>query len=314
MNTRVATFLNVNLMEKLTWQWHFQQTTYQINYTYAGENQADRPAVLLIHGFGASIGHWRHNIPALAAVSRVYALDLIGFGGSDKPVPSSEFSYTFETWGTLISDFCREIIGGTTVLIGNSIGAIAAMQTAIMSPELVTKTILINCSLRLLQEDKQLTLPWYRRAGTKFMQNILSNRAIAQIFFDQVRKPQVVRKILSQAYVRKEAITDELINILVEPSQHPNAVDVFVAFVSYSQGPTPESLLDRLPCEAIVLWGENDPWEAIALGREFTKFPCVSQFIPIPNAGHCPQDEAPELVNPILIEILTSLSPTPTLA
>lgn len=291
-----------------TYTWHFQQTTYQINYTCAGENQADLPAVLLIHGFGASIGHWRHNIPALATVSRVYALDLIGFGASDMPKPSDNFQYTFETWGTLISDFCREVIGSPTVLIGNSIGAIAAMQTAIMAPELVIKTILINCSLRLLQEEKQLTLPWYRRVGTKFMQSVLSNRAIAQLFFDQVRKPQVVRKILSQAYVRKEAITDELVDILVKPAQNSNAVDVFVAFISYSQGPTPESLLAKLPCEAIILWGENDPWEAIALGREFTKFSCVSQFIPIANAGHCPQDEAPTEVNPILISLLTSFN------
>ncbi len=304
--------------EKKTWLWHpsklGDRPTYNITYTCAGEDKTDLPAVLLIHGFGASIGHWRHNIPALAKVSRVYALDLIGFGGSDKPKPSkelstelsNEFRYTFETWGTLISDFCREIIGGSTILIGNSIGAIAAMQTAIMSPELVSKTILINCSLRLLQEDNLLTLPWYRRIGTKFMQNILSNRAIAQIFFNQVRKPQSVRKILSQAYVRKEAITDELVNILIEPAQHPNAVDVFVAFVSYSQGPTPQSLLAKLPCEAVVLWGENDPWEPIALGREFTKFPCVSQFITIPNAGHCPQDEAPEDVNPILVKLLSA--------
>jgi len=295
-------------MEKLAWQCHFQQTTYQINYTCAGENQADRPAVLLIHGFGASIGHWRHNIPALAEVSRVYAIDLIGFGGSDKPVPSSEFRYTFETWGTLISDFCRDIIGGTAVLIGNSIGAIAAMQTAIMSPELVTKTILINCSLRLLQEEKQLTLPWYRRAGTKFMQNILSNRAIAQIFFDQVRKPQVVRKILSQAYVRKEAITDELVDILVKPAQNPNAVDVFVAFISYSQGPLPEDLLPRLSCPALILWGTDDPWEPIALGRELANFPAVEKFIPLEGVGHCPQDEAPELVNPILLDWIKARS------
>ncbi len=292
-------------MQKQTWQWHFQQNTYQITYTCQGEDRADLPAILLIHGFGASIGHWRHNIPALATVSRVYALDLIGFGGSDKPKPSQGFKYTFETWGTLISDFCREVIGDSAILIGNSIGAIAAMQTAIMSPELVSKTILINCSLRLLQEDNLLNQPWYRQIGTKFMQNILSNRAIATVFFNQVRKPQSVRKILSQAYIRTAAITDELINILVEPAQDPNAVDVFVAFVSYSQGPTPESLLAVLPCEAIVLWGEKDPWEPIALGREFTKFPCVSQFIPIPNAGHCPQDEVPDLVNPILIELLS---------
>jgi pimeloyl-ACP methyl ester carboxylesterase len=47
---------------------------------------ADGIPVLLIHGFGASVGHWRNNIPAYAAAGyRTYAIDLLGFGGSDKP-------------------------------------------------------------------------------------------------------------------------------------------------------------------------------------------------------------------------------------
>jgi phosphonate transport system ATP-binding protein len=40
---------------------------------------------LLIHGFGASVGHWRHNQPVLAQQVEVFALDLLGFGASDKP-------------------------------------------------------------------------------------------------------------------------------------------------------------------------------------------------------------------------------------
>lgn len=44
------------------------------------------PPILLIHGFGASVGHFRKNIPVLAGEGyRVYAIDLLGFGASDKP-------------------------------------------------------------------------------------------------------------------------------------------------------------------------------------------------------------------------------------
>jgi len=288
-----------------TWLWR----GHKINYQAAGElHDLNRAAVVLIHGFGASVGHWRKNIPALAEVSRVFAIDLIGFGGSDKPKPRQGIDYTFETWAMLIADFCREVVGGAAVLVGNSIGAIAAMQTAILAPDLVQKTVLINCSLRLLQEEKRLTLPWSRRVGSQFVQRLLQNRSIAQFFFNQVRRPKTVRNILLQAYVRPEAVTDELVDILLKPAQDSGAVDVFVAFVSYSQGPTPEGLLAQLPCEAILIWGEQDPWEPIELGRELAKFSCVSEFITIPNAGHCPQDEAPEAVNPILVDILKASS------
>lgn len=283
------------------WTWR----DYEIGYCAEGlDRNLDQPAIVLIHGFGASVGHWRKNVPVLAQKFRVYAIDLIGFGSSAQPKPS-ELGYTFETWGQQVADFVREVVGDRSILVGNSIGAVVSMQAAIYAPDLIVKTVLINCSLRLLQEQNQLTSPWFKRVGVKAVQNILGNRAIAKLFFDQVRNPRSVKQILSQAYFHKEAVTDELVDILIKPSQNPNAVDVFMAFVRYSQGPRPEDLLAILPCDAIVLWGDRDPWEPIELGRKsFTKFACVKEFIDIPNAGHCPQDEVPEIVNDILLKLL----------
>jgi pimeloyl-ACP methyl ester carboxylesterase len=117
-----------------------------------------------------------------------------------------------------------------------------------------------------------------------------------------------VRKILLQAYGDSSAVTDELIEILMKPAQDPGAAEVFLAFTGFSQGPLPEDLLPRLTCPTIFLWGTADPWEAIALGQEFAKFDSVEKFIPLEGVGHCPQDEAPELVNPILLEFIEEIS------
>ncbi len=95
-------------------------------------------------------------------------------------------------------------------------------------------------------------------------------------------------------------VTEELVNIITSPASDPGAAAVFLAFTSYSQGPLPEDLLPQLPCPAIILWGTADRWEPIELGRELASFPQVQKFIPLEGVGHCPQDEAPELVNPIL--------------
>ncbi|MFO0051283.1 MAG: alpha/beta fold hydrolase, partial [Pseudanabaena sp.] len=257
------------------WTWR----DYEIGYCAEGlDENLDKPAIVLIHGFGASVGHWRKNIPVLAQKFRVYAIDLIGFGSSAQPKPS-ELAYTFETWGQQVADFVNEVVGDRAILVGNSIGAVVAMQSAIYAPELIFKTVLINCSLRLLQEQNQLDMPWFKRVGVKAVQNILGNRVIAKLFFDQVRNRRSVKQILSQAYFHKEAVTEELVDILIQPAQNPNAVDVFMAFVRYSQGPRPEDLLAILPCDAIVLWGDRDPWEPIELGRKsFTKFACVKEF------------------------------------
>ncbi|MBF2065800.1 MAG: alpha/beta fold hydrolase [Calothrix sp. C42_A2020_038] len=258
------------------------------------------PAVILIHGFGASWWHWRKNIPVLAQKCRVFAIDLIGFGGSAKPNPNTQLAYTFETWGQQIADFCREVVGEPVFLVGNSIGCIVAMQVAVDNPDIALGIALLNCSLRLLHDRKRESLPWYRRFGAPLLQKVLSNQAIGNLFFNQIAKPKTVRKILLQAYANPDAVTDELIDILMSPASDPGAVAVFLAFTSYSSGPLPEDLLPKLPCPAMIIWGAADPWEPIELGRAFADYPQVLKFIPIEGVGHCPQDEAPEIVNPIL--------------
>ncbi|MGE5655569.1 MAG: alpha/beta fold hydrolase [Actinomycetota bacterium] len=284
------------------WMWQ----GFPICYQAQGDSG---PAVVFIHGFGASGGHWRKNLSVLATDCRCYALDLIGFGGSAKPAPKVEVEYSFETWGQQIADFCREVVGGPVFLVGNSIGCVAAMQAAVDRPSLALGVALLNCSLRLLHDRKRVTMPWYRRMGAPIAQKVLSVKWIGQLFFQQLATPKTVKKILLQAYRRSEAVTDELVEMILAPAKDSGALEVFVAFTSYSQGPLPEDLLPRLPCPALILWGTEDPWEPIALGRAFATFPAVEKFIELPGVGHCPQDEAPELVNPILLEWILQRNP-----
>ncbi|OCQ99401.1 alpha/beta hydrolase [Oscillatoriales cyanobacterium USR001] len=280
-----------------TWTWRGFPIVYQAQGS-AG------PAIVFVHGFGASSGHWRKNLPVLAVSCRCYAIDLIGFGASAKPTPKLEIDYTFETWGKQIADFCREVVGGPAFLVGNSIGCVAMMQAAVDFPEVSLGVALLNCSLRLLHDRKRAELAWYRRIGAPIAQKVLNVKWVSEFFFKQLAKPETVRKILLQAYQRSEAVTDELIDMIMKPARDRGAVDVFVAFTSYSSGPLPEELLPRLSCPVLILWGVGDPWEPIALGRELAKFPTVKKFVELAGVGHCPQDEAPELVNPLLLDFI----------
>jgi pimeloyl-ACP methyl ester carboxylesterase len=276
-----------------TWNWQGFPICYQ-------SQGSTGPAVIFVHGFGASWWHWRKNMPILAQNCRVYAIDLIGFGASAKPKPGENITYTFETWGQQVADFCREVVGEPAFLVGNSIGCIVAMQTAVSKPEIALGVALLNCSLRLLHDRKRETLPWHRRLGAPLLQRLLSFKPIGEFFFYQIAKPKTVRKVLLQAYANSAMVTEELVDILTSPTSDPGAAAVFLAFTSYSQGPLPEDLLPQLPCPAIILWGTADRWEPIELGRELANFAQVQKFIPLEGVGHCPQDEAPELVNPIL--------------
>ena len=281
-----------------TWLWQGFTITYQTQGTHG-------PAVVLVHGFGASLGHWRKNMPVLAESCRVYALDLIGFGGSAKPKPGAlkpgeQVEYTFETWGQQIADFCQAVVGEPAFLVGNSVGCIAVMQAVVDHPEIGRSVALINCSLRLLHDRRRATQPWFKRLGAPLLQRLLKNEWVGQTFFNQLAKPATVRKILLKAYRNADAVTDELVDLLMAPAKDVGAAAVFIAFTGYSQGPLPEDLLEQLPCSAIILWGDADPWEPIALGKAFAAYPQVQQFTALEGVGHCPQDEAPALVNPLL--------------
>lgn len=271
------------------WDWQGFPIRYQCQGTTG-------MPLLLIHGFGASSDHWRKLMPLLAADYRVYALDLLGFGRSPKPSPGHPLPYTFETWSQQVVDFCQQVIGAPTVLVGNSIGCVVALQAAVNAPELCRGVVMLNCSLRLLHDRKRVTLPWYRRFSAPLLQKILTNRRIGYYFFSRLARPQVIRNILRQAYAHAEAVTDELVDLLYQPALDAGAADVFLAFTGYSQGPLPEDLLPQLSCPALLLWGTDDPWEPIALGKELAEFPAVTDFIPLTGVGHCPQDEAPEQV------------------
>ncbi|MFP4007411.1 MAG: alpha/beta fold hydrolase [Spirulinaceae cyanobacterium] len=291
------TTIQLDPTSERTWQWR----GYKIAYQRCGEMG---PAVVMVHGFGASWGHWRKNLPGVGQNARCYALDLIGFGASDKPTPGKGIDYTFETWSAQVIDFCREVVGEAAFLVGNSIGCIVVMQAAVTAPDWVRSLALINCSLRLLHDRRRQSLPWYRGFGATVMQQVLGVKPLGQLFFSQLAKPKTVRRILLQAYRRPEAVTDELIEILMRPAREMGAAAVFLAFTRYSQGPLPEDLLAVLPCPAIILWGSEDPWEPIEMGRDFTRFEAVQDFISLPGLGHCTQDEAPEVVNPILLQWL----------
>ena len=68
--------------------------------------QPEQPPILLIHGFGAALDQWRDNIPVLAEQHTVYAIDLLGFGGSEKP----DTRYSIALWVEQVFQFWQRFI------------------------------------------------------------------------------------------------------------------------------------------------------------------------------------------------------------
>lgn len=89
---------------------------FYFQYTVVGHQG---PAVLLVHGFGAFLEHYRDNISGIADDgNRVWAITMLGFGKSEKP----NIIYAELVWAELLRDFVVDVVGEPVNLIGNSIG------------------------------------------------------------------------------------------------------------------------------------------------------------------------------------------------
>lgn len=118
------------------WTWKGNQ----IHYIQAGD--VSKPPVILVHGFGASAYHWRYAVPELAKKYSVYAIDLLGFGLSEKP---SVVYNGYSIWSEQLRDFVREVIGGRpAVMVGNSMGAYASLLTSAYYPAVSRGVVLVN--------------------------------------------------------------------------------------------------------------------------------------------------------------------------
>lgn len=278
--------------ELRTWYWQ----GHHLQYTVVGNGQP----IVLLHGFGASIGHWRKNIPVLAAAGyQVFALDLLGFGASDKPA----LDYSMELWQGLVQDFCRELVKAPAVLVGNSIGGLLTLMVLANAPELGRGGVLLNPAGGLNHRPDELNFPLRLILGS--FAKLASSDWVGPFLFNQVRKKHRIRNSLRQVYRNPEAITDELVELLYRPSCDPGAQKVFASILSAPAGPHPQDLLPQVKVPLLVLWGEEDPWTPIQGSTLYQQPRNQIQFQAIPRTGHCPHDECPDIVNQ---QILTWLN------
>lgn len=303
-------------MAPSSWCWR----GHHVAWTCSTAPETDGPAAVLIHGFGASIGHWRHNLPALATHCQVYALDLLGFGGSDKPRSRLEgeeeapgdVRYCFDLWAAQVADFVTTIVlsaGPRDIhLIGNSIGGVVALTAARLLVERnlpPAQVVLIDCAQRTLDQKRVAELPPWERAGRPLLRALVRERWLLAPLFRLLARPQVVRRVLGQAYPSGANLDEELVALLLRPARDPGAVESFRGFVNLFDDHLAPDLMEDLPVPVRMLWGADDPWEDPAEAASWAKLlPCIRELRVLPGLGHCPHDEAPELVNPILLEWL----------
>jgi pimeloyl-ACP methyl ester carboxylesterase len=196
-------------------------------------------------------------------------------------------------------------------LVGNSIGAMVALTAArLLLAEGIrpVQVILIDCAQRTLDDKRAAQLPGWERASRPLVKQLVRQRWVIAPLFRLLAQPGFIRSVLARAYPSGAHVDDELVALLHRPSTDPGATESFRGFVNlFNDHLAPELLADlsaanpALPVR--MIWGEADPWEDPAEARRWAEqYSCIQDLRVLPGLGHCPHDEAPELVNSILLE------------
>jgi pimeloyl-ACP methyl ester carboxylesterase len=262
------------------------------------------PAILLVHGFGASTDHWRHNIPVLAQRHEVHALDLLGFGRSAKP---AGLPYGGALWRDQLAAYVEERIGRPTVLVGNSLGGYAALAAGAALGERAAGVALLNAA-GPFREDQKPASGWGAIARRTIGGALFKSPVLQRLLFENLRRPATIRRTLNQVYVDRTNVDEELVQAILAPSRDPGAFGVFRTVFDIPSGEPLDDLFGQLRCPLLLLWGIRDPW-INAPGRRaaFQRHAPASTSEVVLEAGHCPHDEVPARVNAELLQWMEGL-------
>ncbi|CAM6111154.1 unnamed protein product [Calypogeia fissa] len=282
------------------WQWR----DHKVHYVVQGEGKP----IVLIHGFGASVFHWRYNIPELAKHGyKVYAMDLLGFGWTDKAL----VNYSPALWKDQVADFLREKVEEPAVLVGNSVGGFTVLYTAASNPELVSGLALLNASGQFDSPEGQKPVIEETAVQRLFapIKTYAKKWAIAFAFW-QARQPARIKSVLQNVYKDQTNVDDYLVQSIVQPAKDANAGEAYYRMMTQmmvkKEDLTLNRLLSQLKCPLLLLWGYSDPWMGSTKANMIKELYPSAKLVPL-DAGHCPHDESPELSNKAILDWVKNL-------
>lgn len=263
----------------------------QIAYREGG---ASRDAVLLIHGLCSAIFTWQDVFEIVATRHRTIALDLKGYGASEKPAGD----YRLDAQADVVRRLMDELAIERAVLVGNSMGGAVALRVAVRWPERVTRLVLA-CpavySSHLRSRLVRWLLGWNGWLG----------RAIAfQILRSLARSPSFIESRMRAIYGRLETITPERVATYHSLLNDPAGLRAIVATLQAWDLRAVERDLHLVWQPTLIVWGQDDRVIHPHFGEQLVR-DLPQAELKFLDCGHAPQEELPvefaRLVNDFLV-------------
>jgi pimeloyl-ACP methyl ester carboxylesterase len=251
-----------------------------------GDHISDRH-ILFIHGLGSSADRWLDIPDAISMYYHTIAVDLIGFGGSDKP---TDVNYTIEQFSEFILEFIEKIgLSGDDrkiTLVGHSLGGYIAVDFAIRNKGLIEKLVLLDSS-------------GFLKGPTPLLEQYLN--AAKYPSYDSVRN------VFEQMVAQPWKVLPVIINIFITRINSPGAKYPFES--AYRNSTTTQIDLSRLKSiediPTLIIWGKSDNLIPIEYSEPFKQVFKNYRVEMIEDAGHAPFAEKPAIICEILHSFLS---------
>jgi len=279
---------------RIDWNPSLSPRTIQIKghaifYVVKGEGEP----LLLIHGYGAGSWVWEKQMDILSKNYKVYALDIIGYGFSDRP----RIEYTPETYIHFLRDFMDGLGIERAALIGNSMGGGIAWAMAALFPKRVKRLILIDCVppdvLNQVRNESFRTLA------------VVKDIPFLPYLVIASRSKRSVKAVLQECLFDRRLITPTLLNRQWELIRFKGSTWVLYSTLKHAKDTSKMGdYLSLINHPTLLIWGERDLVFPPSVGESLHQAIKGSKLHIIKRSGHIPMWETPEEVNQIILNFL----------
>lgn len=239
---------------------------------------SDTVPLLLLHGTGSSLHTWDGWVGFFQSSRKIIRLDLPAFGLTG-PAPSRD--YTPEMYQRVVVALLDSLHIPQVDIAGNSLGGHIAWYTALKHPERVRKLVLIDAvGYPLEKSEKPIA---FKLAAIPVLNKLLT----------YITPRSVVEQSVWDVYADDARVTDELVDRYFDMTLRPGNRQ---AFIDRSRPFEVDDAFTRIPTIAqptLILWGAEDFFVPISMGREFERDLPNDTLVIVPHAGHVPMEELP---------------------
>lgn len=242
---------------------------------YLDVGPRDAPVVVLLHGFASALETWATVTPRLAEHFRVIALDLKGFGWTDRP----QGDYSPPAQAQIVLALLSERGVGQFSVVGHSWGSSVALSVALAAPERVQKVALYDAWV--YEDQIPSFFRWARHEGV--------GEALFGLFYKERADERLVRAFYNPALVSEAFVQD-----VERALERPGTVAAALAASRGQQFERLQAQWRQVKAPVLLLWGAEDAVSWLSYGERLAAELPNARLRTFARCGHFPMIEAAE--------------------